>query len=556
VARVYVLLGLADVAEAPEAMAALDEASALVNRLALPPLRFRVDSRMGALLRRQHRLTEARTLLERAADEAEVQRALLPSQVTRTSFLRDKARVFDELVALELDAGPDSAGAAFRAAERAKARSLLDLVRNAATAKSQLRHPAPGVADPDTESLVGELGAVYDEMLGSELDTSRTTFAAAQHRADKLHRRAGKLQTRLSLARLGTRTDGHLSQSDRLPDHHDLQERLGNGAAVLAYHVVDQEVIGFCIVDGHVEARRVTTLAKVDARMANLERHWRRLRAGPGFVQRHAARLAALVESDLDELARELLDPLPLPPLAAGTVGRLAVVSPPEFHGIPFHALPVGGRPLVADWEIVTSPSGSVLSSLSRWTYDARRPSVAFATVDATIPHAEEEVRALVDVLPDLAVRIGADATVSTLRALCQGAGILHLACHGMFRPDNAVFSALRLADGWMTAGDAASLDLIGTLVTLSACETGRQQAIGGEAVGLSSALLAAGASTVVTSLWMTDDASTSVQMQDFYRQLLGGSSPAAALRETQLSSARSGGHPYYWAPFTVTSAF
>jgi len=211
---------------------------------------------------------------------------------------------------------------------------------------------------------------------------------------------------------------------------------------------------------------------------------------------------------------------------------------------------------MVADWEVVTTPSGSVLGSLPRWTYDACRPSVAFATVDPTIPHAEAEVRALAGILPDLAVRVGVDATASALRAQCQGAGVVHLACHGMFRPDNAVFSALRLSDGWMTAGDAAGLALSGSLVTLSACETGRQQAIGGEAVGLSWALLAAGASAVLTSLWMADDASTSAHMQDFYRYLLDGISPAAALREAQLARARSSGHPYYWAPFTVTSAF
>ncbi|MDQ3274029.1 MAG: CHAT domain-containing protein, partial [Actinomycetota bacterium] len=94
-----------------------------------------------------------------------------------------------------------------------------------------------------------------------------------------------------------------------------------------------------------------------------------------------------------------------------------------------------------------------------------------------------------------------------------------------------------------------------GALVTLSACETGRQQAVGGEAVGLPRAFLAAGAAAVVTSLWVADDRSTGAQMHDFYDRLRQGLTPTGALRQAQLDSARRDPHPYYWAPFTVTGA-
>lgn len=554
VARVYVLLGLADVAPIDEAIPALLEASTIVERLGLPPLRFRVDSRLGSLRRRQNRLAESRVLLERAAAEAELQRALLPSQLTRTSFLRDKARPFDELVALELDETPSSAAAAFLAAERAKCRSLLDVVQR--TSKTQAESDQAVTAT--TERLFADLSVVYDEMLGSHGDHQDTMRAAPElrPRSDELDRRARALQVRLSLSRLADGGDGQLPQGGRPCDHDSLRERLGPDTVVLAYHVVDGEVIGFRSIGGQLVARRITTLAQVRPLLGRLEQHWRRLRAGPAFAQRHATRLSALIEHDLHQLARQLLDPLPLPSVPAGSVGRLAVVAPPQLHAVPFHALPLHGRPLVTDWEIVTAPSGSVLAGLPRWRYDPGRPSVALATVDPTIPHAESEVRALAGLLPGLVLRVGAEATASALRTDCPGAGIVHLACHGLFRPDNAVFSALRLADGWMTAGEAATLDLTGAFVTLSACETGRQQAIGGEAVGLSWAMLAAGAAAVLTSLWMADDDSASGQMQNFYRRLRDGATPAAALRGAQLDSARRSSHAYYWAPFTVTGAF
>src|SRR5216684_602167 len=70
-------------------------------------------------------------------------------------------------------------------------------------------------------------------------------------------------------------------------------------------------------------------------------------------------------------------------------------------------------------------------------------------------------------------VLVGEQASRAAVRDQVADADVVHLACHGQFRPDNPLFSALRLGDGWLTVRDAYDLDLDGTLVTLSACETG-----------------------------------------------------------------------------------
>jgi CHAT domain-containing protein len=79
-----------------------------------------------------------------------------------------------------------------------------------------------------------------------------------------------------------------------------------------------------------------------------------------------------------------------------------------------------------------------------------------------------------------------------------------------------------RVEDTVLTAEEVGSLDLRGTeLVVLSACDTGLGRTAGGVGVmGLKRAFLAAGARTVVTSLWKVDDAVTSVLMQQFYENL------------------------------------
>ena len=77
---------------------------------------------------------------------------------------------------------------------------------------------------------------------------------------------------------------------------------------------------------------------------------------------------------------------------------------------------------------------------------------------------------------------------------------VLHLATHADFRPDNPLFSGLALADGWLTTLDIFNLRLDASLVTLSACQTGRSVIGGGdELLGLMRSFLAAGAASLVT---------------------------------------------------------
>ena len=104
---------------------------------------------------------------------------------------------------------------------------------------------------------------------------------------------------------------------------------------------------------------------------------------------------------------------------------------------------------------------------------------------------------------------------------------MLHLACHGQFRPDNPLFSSLRLGDGWLTVRDAYTLDVGASLVTLSACETGVSAvAPGDELIGLVRGFFSAGAPSLLLSLWTVDDEATAELMKDFYTTLARGRPP------------------------------
>jgi len=78
---------------------------------------------------------------------------------------------------------------------------------------------------------------------------------------------------------------------------------------------------------------------------------------------------------------------------------------------------------------------------------------------------------------------------------------------------------------------------------------------VGGEGlVGVTRALLYAGAHSVVVSLWQVDDASTPGLMISFYRHLDQGQDKAESLRQAKLEMIGQArfAHPFYWAPFVL----
>ncbi|MBM0745673.1 DUF3856 domain-containing protein (plasmid) [Phormidium sp. CLA17] len=161
---------------------------------------------------------------------------------------------------------------------------------------------------------------------------------------------------------------------------------------------------------------------------------------------------------------------------------------------------------------------------------------------------------------------------------------IVHIATHGQFVPGKPEDSFLVLGNGQplKIPQIETMTDLGGIhLVVLSACETAKGGADkeGIEVSGISYYFLSSGAKSVIASLWLVNDTSTSQLMQQFYKNLATGMSKAEALRQAQqfLLQVGSNGtkqtrgdsfklpttdgskpitrdfsHPYYWAPFIL----
>jgi CHAT domain-containing protein len=173
--------------------------------------------------------------------------------------------------------------------------------------------------------------------------------------------------------------------------------------------------------------------------------------------------------------------------------------------------------------------------------------------------------------------RVGLDAPESPRTFGGEPPEVLHFAVHvlplgdaapapaagyGFLRQPGDVGMAMGLGpDGehrFLSPATIAGLPVRGSLVVLNGCSSGRADALPGAGLfGLTRAWLAAGAGSVVATLWPAADDSGAF-FEVFYRDYLRGldsgrSSPATALRSAQLAALRSGtwrAHPRYWAAY------
>ncbi|MEK6337448.1 MAG: CHAT domain-containing protein [Acidobacteriota bacterium] len=252
------------------------------------------------------------------------------------------------------------------------------------------------------------------------------------------------------------------------------------------------------------------------------------------------------------QFSRELLPP-ELDPLI-GKAERFLLVPSGLLYYLPLHALLWHDKPLVEHCSVLYTPSIAVAMRARSRDRNGEKPAAAFGYVED--PHLKpifegeaEEVAGIFDVN----AQVGEEATPEAVVSAAKDARILHLSCHGFFDRHQPMQSGLVLSGGILTAASLLNSTLPGSLVTLSACLTGRSHvSTGDELEGLMRALFYAGASSVVLSLWSVDAEATKEFMHFFYARLKTGCDRAEAMRDAMLAVRRHISHPFYWAPFML----
>ncbi|MFK8102038.1 MAG: CHAT domain-containing protein, partial [Saprospiraceae bacterium] len=150
-------------------------------------------------------------------------------------------------------------------------------------------------------------------------------------------------------------------------------------------------------------------------------------------------------------------------------------------------------------------------------------------------------------------------ATKAQFLAIAPKSEIIHLATHAIANDQFPAESGLLFSDDeqdkddFLNITEIYNLKLSSKLAVMSACNTGYGQLAEGEgAMSLGRAFLYAGCQSVIMSLWLANDQSTSTIMQDFYKYAAEGSSKHQALRKAKLSYLEKAdaltAHPYFWA--------
>jgi CHAT domain-containing protein len=262
-------------------------------------------------------------------------------------------------------------------------------------------------------------------------------------------------------------------------------------------------------------------------------------------------------EGEILDLASRLHDLL-IPALVATLPANQVIYFVPDkaLNKLPFAALwsRASHRFFVEDHRVAITPSLEQL--VAGGTRASRLPAspsallVGNPTFDYNffrelqgLPGAEDEIAAARGAFQDALTLTGRDATKTRLLEELDRYDIFAFAGHAVVNSNLPSRSFLVLApDGAADLGVLLASE-IGEhtfqrlrLVVLSACSSvGPRAARGAGLAGLARPFLAAGARTVVGTIWDIGDRGTEALLADLYRAVAGGQTPVEALRQAQL---------------------
>ena len=485
------------------------------------------------------------------------------------SFLHTTWTVYEDMIVLCLRQG--QAEAAFSYLERARSMALrqyMNRSKNIATPRRQ----QDSAAMLQMQSELGRWQEKYHQYSAqlAAVDSSVSPLSPVidrnvlQAELQRCEARLSELFERLYLYESGMQTAPHArnaktSHEAEAIDAAQLRQHLSSDQLLLAYFLSKGKLVIFAMTADtmivHENAAGGEVLERLlPALYAHLEtRGWPNPQKPPRVsIRRLLNKLYQLMIAPVSAL---------LPPPS----GSLTIVPYGSLHKLPFHALYDGEHFLVEDFQVNYLPASFFLQLGAQGKTQVASDRATPLKAPLILGYSDHgQVQCVLDEAKTLATALGGrcyledDATIARLMEEAAGSPIIHLATHGQSRLDAPNFSYVRLADGQLNAIDAFNLNLEGCkLVTLSGCETGMALSGGGdEQLGLGRAFLAAGAPSLVMSLWPVEDNATNELMQVFYQHLLNGESKVQALRAAQCSLLQSDllahAHPYFWAAFRL----
>jgi CHAT domain-containing protein/tetratricopeptide (TPR) repeat protein len=484
-------------------------------------------ARLLSLLGRRHEALEvgaaATALTER------LWQRMVPFDAAKRGFTWRFSSPMSEYVRLLASAGRHDD--ALEASERARGRAFLDLLASVESPQALLMPVPPPVA-PDEP-------APWVPLAARDVTPDRVEpLLRLRGGADPVRARTPEPDISTEATAEPPRLATLVAQAARLRSH------------LLCYWVTDNSLLVWVVApDGQISHREVSVsraalAALVDQALPTLDT--------PARGSGDRLTIPGNGDAAARTLYRHLIAPVaPLLPLDGR--GLLTIVPHGPLHRVSFAALRApSGRYLVEQTALHYSSSVSALAftGTRRGGADGgplviADPRTAPDATLASLPGAIEEGRAVSRALgaDRTTVLRGASATEQAFRGAVADANVVHVAAHGVVKDDDPFGSYLALAgagrapdgDGRLTSAEVYRLRLSADLVVLSGCRTAVGPITGEGMLGLTRGFFAAGAPSVVASLWDVSDTVTASLFTRFYAEWPARASKADALRRAQL---------------------
>lgn len=265
-------------------------------------------------------------------------------------------------------------------------------------------------------------------------------------------------------------------------------------------------------------------------------------------------------QAKLTRLYQLLIEPVEYY-LKASSSNKVIIVPHASLFLVPFASLfnPKTNKYAIEEYNLCLVPSIQILDLIDRKYLtntqaqntliigNPQMPSLGNAFQQLPqLPYTESAAKAISNLFKVEPI-LGKQATKTEVLNQLPQARIIHFGTHGKFDKLKPLESGIALtpeADdgGFLTVGDILArfappqtLSLNAELVVLSACSTGLGKITGDGVIGLTRGFMAAGAKTVLVSLWEVDDLPTACLMLQFYKYLHAGDAPALALKQAQV---------------------
>ncbi len=471
-------------------------------------------------------------------------RAPLAAEEFRMAFLANKLAPYENLAKIYL--AKDKLKQAFAMVERARARVLAEGLGSAID--NEQNNFSPKLAKK-LEDLREELNWFYSRINRADDSEIENLQAEAKNRENQIADLMRQVES--------TRTNGNAANAANVEKSTtgaakfaSLQNEIGGERALIEFVNFGGEIAAFVVTDKKISfVKNLARESEIISFLESLRFQFDALRYGAKNLDAHLAELKKRADFYLHKLYERLIEPL------EKFIGKrnLIVVPVNALYYIPFHALYDGAKYLIETRETVYAPSATVWRFLASKPVQKLKTALLFGFADERIPYVNQEIENLRGIFPQTKSFTGKQASFATFIENAPNFDVLHFACHGNFRPENPLFSSLHLADGWITVRDICAQNLKAEIVTLSACETGLNRIFAGdEILGLARGFLAAGASSLILSLWTVNDRAATDLMKIFYAELRTGKTAAEALKIAQNDFIKCGYHPYFWSPFAL----